>query len=365
MSHAGSAGGVAEAPGEGPTVRRQPSPGPVIVACMKLVELRAGVDALSGAVVADPASAGASSSDEAALEWALRIAEATGGHVVALSAGGPRCDDILRAAVAAGAQRAVRLPLGAAAPSAVVASTLAAGVRRLTAPPARLPAGVGAGSAGGAGADADGAVLPPSIVVCCGDASADRGSGSVPAFLAGELAAAQALGLVAVDVPPLGGSPAGFVLEVERRLDRGRRERLRLRAPCVISVEAVTARLRRAPLARALAAGAAEVEVFEGDPGGGPVGGSVEGPAGGHVELVALEPFRPRTRLVPPPAAGLGARERILGLTGALHERPAARTLVLDAEKAADELLATLAQWGELPEPQLPDAEGDDETEAP
>ena len=33
--------------------------------------------------------------------------------------------------------------------------------------------------------------------VVCGDVSADRGSGSVPAFLAAELGVAQALGLVA------------------------------------------------------------------------------------------------------------------------------------------------------------------------
>jgi hypothetical protein len=32
-----------------------------------------------------------------------------------------------------------------------------------------------------------------------------------------------------------------------------------------------------------------------------------------------------------------------------LHEPPAARTLVLGAEAAADELLSTLAEWGELP----------------
>ncbi|MGO8877509.1 MAG: mycofactocin-associated electron transfer flavoprotein beta subunit [Acidimicrobiales bacterium] len=360
MSVAGLAGsGAPEAPhagmAAGPAARQQRAPGPVIVACMKLVELRAGVDALSGAVLADPASAGPSPSDEAALEWALRIAEATGGHVVVMSAGGPRCDEMLRAAVAAGADRAVRLQLSATAPSAVVAATLAAGVRSVVAAPAHLPAGVAGGS------DAAEAVLPAGVVVCCGDASADRGSGSVPAFLAGELAAAQALGLVAVVVPPPSQSPAGVVLEVERRLERGRRERLRLRAPCVVSVEAVTARLRRAPLARALAAGAADVEVLGG--AAGSLGGPLAEPTSGHVELVALEPFRPRTRLVPPPAPGLAARDRILGLTGALHERPAARTLVLEPEQAADELLSTLAQWGELPQPPLPDTEGDDETE--
>ena len=37
------------------------------------------------------------------------------------------------------------------------------------------------------------------LLVVCGDLSADRGSGSVPAFLAGRLGVAQALGLVDVE----------------------------------------------------------------------------------------------------------------------------------------------------------------------
>ncbi len=59
------------------------------------------------------------------------------------------------------------MPLEPAVPSAVVAALLAQALREV-------------------GADG----------VLCGDASLDGGSGSVPAFLAGELRAAQALGLV-------------------------------------------------------------------------------------------------------------------------------------------------------------------------
>jgi electron transfer flavoprotein beta subunit len=75
---------------------------------------------------------------------------------------------------------------------------------------------------------------------------------------------------------------------------------------------------------------------------------SVAGSAAAGVELIGVEPFRPRTRLVPPPA-GFGPRARIINLTGALHERTAARILTLEPEAAADELLSTLAGWGELP----------------
>ena len=45
---------------------------------------------------------------------------------------------------------------------------------------------------------------PGAGLVLCGDLSADRGSGSVPAFLAAHLGAAQALGLVAVELGAAG-----------------------------------------------------------------------------------------------------------------------------------------------------------------
>ena len=97
-------------------------------------------------------------------------------------------------------------------------------------------------------------------VVCCGDASLDRGTGAVPAFLAGELAAEQALGLVGIHLPQPGVS-APLSLRVERRLDRGRREHLSVSPPCVLSVEAHTARLRRAPLEGVLSSRRATIEL--------------------------------------------------------------------------------------------------------
>ena len=65
----------------------------------------------------------------------------------------------------------------------------------------------------------------------------------MPAFVAAELGAAQALGLVEVerDRRPACGAV--------RRLDGGRREVLVLTAPAVLSVEGSVARLRRASLA--------------------------------------------------------------------------------------------------------------------
>jgi len=334
---------------------------------MKRVELRAGVDPLTGAVVPDPASAGPSPADEAALEWALRIAEAAGTGVAVVTVGGPECDSMLRGAIGAGAERAVRVPVGREVPDGLDPPSALEPPSALDPPSPVVAAALAravAFVAANAGAGASSLAVKSDLIVCCGDASVDRGSGSVPAFLAGELTAAQALGLVGVSLEewtrsddPFGGGGGGdggrtggrsgpgqaAALVVARRLDRGRRERLRLTPPCVISVEAGTARLRRASLQRSLTSRQATVEVL-------PVFSQDDVASHTPVEVVSWEAYRPRTRIVPPPEPGLGPRERIAALTGALHERPSARTLVLDAGSAADELLATLAEWGELPE---------------
>jgi electron transfer flavoprotein beta subunit len=172
--------------------------------------LRPEVDPLDAHVRTDPRTAGCSAADAAALEWALRAGERWNQPVLAVTAGPPEADRVLREAVAAGATRAVRIDLPTSAPSAVVATAIAAvlGAARITS-------------------------------VWCGDHSLDRGSGSVPAFLAAELGAAQALGLVDVELDARAGR-----VDAWRRLDRGRREHVRLDGPGVVSVEGSTARLR-------------------------------------------------------------------------------------------------------------------------
>ena len=87
------------------------------------------------------------------------------------------------------------------------------------------------------------AVVAGAAWVVCGDASADRGSGSVPAFLAAELGAAQALGLV--DGRADGDRPRAGRAPPRRRPPRGARRRPRRR--CCRS-RAPSARLRRASL---------------------------------------------------------------------------------------------------------------------
>ena len=270
-----------------------------VVACLKWVDRRADADPLSGDVRTDPRTSGLSPADEAALEWALRFGEAGDEPVLAVTAGGAASDAVLHDAIAAGASKVVRAELTADRPSNDVATALAAALRSVDAAP---------------------------TLVVCGVWSLDRGSGSVPAFLAAELGCTQALGLVTLEV---GTGP----ILAERRLDRGWRERVRIPLPAVCSVEGASARLRRASLPGVIHGAGSAIGVVRGAP---------VGPAPGPA---VVRPYRPRARELAAPAAA-SPRERILALTGVLTDREPPQTLVLDPPAAADALLAKLAAWG-------------------
>ncbi len=253
---------------------------------------------------ADRRWSGVSAADEAALEEALTIADATratGGpcDVTVICLGPASADDVLREALAAGATKAVRVDASTELDSRVVAVALAEHL---------------------VGRD----------LVLCGDYSLDRGTGSVPAFLADELSSAQALGLLEIrtagpDQPP--GS-----LRVVRRLDGGRREILDVTPPAVLSVEGSTATLRRASLAASLAARTAPIE-------------TVRGPHG-RLPEAEIHPYRPRARVVPAPAGGSLDRVRqILDIGGGdIH----AELVTLDPAAAASKILDQLRDWGYL-----------------
>jgi len=305
--------------------------GPVVVACLRVTDLRRRVDPLSGAVSGDPWGIDLAPADAAALEHALRIAEAWDAGVIAVAAGPPAVEPVLRSARALGAH-ALRVahdePDGDDA-----ASELAADEHRLA---RRLAA----------------ALEPfgrPSLVLC-GDRSADRGTGALPAFLAHELGAAQALGLVRLELPSDDAAPGdhrGAVL-AERRLDGGWRERLAVPLPAVCSVEPAGVTLRRATLAGALDAEKEPVPVVS------PSVPEVAG--GGRREVSPTRPFRPRTRLLAAPE-GADPRTRVLALTGALVERDPPTVIgPVDAEAAADAFLSFLVRHGYL-EPSVPAGE--------
>lgn len=251
----------------------------------------------------DPRWSAVSPADEAALELALELRDrvGAGSTVTVVALGPPVADDLLRKARAAGADRALRIDGSIALAGATVAAALAEPL-----------------------SDAD--------LVCCGDYSLDRGTGSVPAYLAGRLGASQALGLVDVDVDAF---RTGGALRVVRRLDGGRREVLDIVAPAVLSVEGSVAALRRAPLAATLAARTAPIEVRA-----GPLP-DADAPEG------VVRPYRPRARVLPSPAGGTLHRVRDIlqvGAGGGTHTE----TVVLEPPAAAARLVAQLREWGYL-----------------
>lgn len=261
---------------------------------------------------ADRRWSGVSAADEAALEVALTIADrwrtddapATTGtgvepiDVTVVCLGPASADDVLRDAVAVGADSVVRVDASTELDSQVVAVALAEH-------------------------------LHAHDLVLCGDYSLDRGTGSVPAFVASELSSAQALGLLDVQADEPGS------LRVVRRLDGGRRELLQVRAPAVLSVEGSAATLRRASLAASLAARTALITTHKGPHG--------------RLPESEIHPYRPRARVLPAPAGGSLDRVRqILDVGGGdVH----AELVTLDPPAAASKILDQLRDWGYLDAP--------------
>ena len=274
----------------------------LVAACVKFVDLRPQVDRLTGHVT-DSGDAGWSAADLAAVETALRLGETWSADVIVVAAAPASADEALRAFGAVGVDRIVRVDLGVELGSELDSSAVA-------------------------GALADTLRTLDVSVVCCGDYSADRGSGSVPAYVAHGLGAAQALGAVEVRSEGPGS------LRVVRRLDGGRREQVVVDAPCVVSVEGSVAELRRASLAATLAARDVTVDVV-----------TVAG-LHGHPSPVTRS-WSPPARVQPAPAGDV-ALQRVVELTGALVERTPPRTVELEPDDAADLILEQLRTWGYL-----------------
>ena len=285
----------------------------VIVAAMGWSWQEADVDPLTGAISASPHDRGPDRADFAALEHALSLAEKWDAQVIAATVGPAEADEMLKDALAAGATGALRVEPDRRSSRPRPAELVGGGQNR----PAALAAALRQ------------RYEVPDLVLC-GDRSADRGTGSFPAFLAAALNAAQALGVVRLE--PEGDGE----LRVHRRLDGGRREVLRVRRPAVVSVEAAGVRLRRAGLPETLASRRAVIPVID-----------APAVAGHRVPVLGAHPYRPRPRELPVPSGT--ALHRTLQLTGALVERTPPTVLgPLSPEQAADELLGYLRRRGYL-----------------
>ena len=290
------------------------APQRVIVAALSWSWRSVTVDPLTGEVGVGQRGSGPSQADLAALEHALRLAGPWAAKVVAVTVGPPEADAQLHDALAAGAAEVLRVELGGRTEGADVA---------------RLVGGDPAAAAALAAALLRCCGTPD--LVLCGDRTADRGTGSFPAFLAAELHAQQALGAVRIE-PGENGA-----LRVTRRLDGGRREVLHLTGPAVVSVEAAGVRLRRAPLPTVLAAQQAAI----------PVTRIASFPAAHRVSTLSIHPYGPRPRQLPIPSGT--TMHRLRELTGVLAERTPATVLgPLSPGAAAEELLGYLRRHGYL-----------------
>ena len=298
---------------------QQPPINAPLAVCMKWVALRPDIDPISGSVSSDERWSGPSLADQAALELALRIGETRNAPVIVLTVGDATSDTMLTEALACGAASAIRInppsyDSGSAPTSASVAAAFAEVLRPLN----------------------------PQLVLC-GDWSLDRGSGSVPPFLAAELDYGQACGIVQVHPLPSGHTLSPTLLsptlQVDRRLDGGRREALTISGPAVLSVEGTAARLRRASLAGLMAALKAPINVRS------------TTKLVASIPPVRTGPFRPRARILNAPSSS-EPRHRLEILTGAFTNRTPPVRVTLDPEDAADLILSKLAEWGyELPTP--------------
>ena len=259
-----------------------------ILAALKLAPSRVRVDAVTGEETVDELSLGMSKADAAALETALSLSS----DVTAVTVGGPSSEEVLRTAWAAGVEKLVRYPPPDAREYAAAAIAAEA-------------------------ADCD--------LVLCGVWSLDGGSGSVPALAAAALGAAQALGCASVV------RAGGRRLEVERRVQGGRLEKLAVSTPAVLSVGPEVAGLRRAGLDRFLGSAGAPVEV--------------RAPADNPV-IPVLRPlrtaaYRPRPQLIAPPE-GEDGDARVRGLIGENRETRNRVELRTSPEQAAAEIMARL-----------------------
>lgn len=261
----------------------------MIVACLKWVTHPGEPN--------DARYAGMSPADQSALEFALAQAALMGGEVTAVTVGPPDAESVLRDALACGARHALRIDAPDALTSARVAAAIALAV-------------------------------PAAQWVWCGDYSLDRGTGSVPAFLADALGARQALGIIAVELHDES-------VTATRRLDGGRRELLSVSAPAVISVEGATAQLRRAGLAALRTTSQLPIEVRQPTSTSG-------------ADDAVVRPYRPRARALAAPR-GTHPLDRLRALTDAGSVAAThGESVVLEPAQAAERIVTALRSWGYL-----------------
>jgi electron transfer flavoprotein beta subunit len=149
--------------------------------------------------------------DACAVEAAVRLKEQCGGQVTVITLGPPASEGALRAALAIGADAALRLwnPQCETWGPFTVAAALAACIK----------------------SDA----MPAPDLILCGDAASDWSSGIVGPALAEQLELPQITGVTRLEALSQDGQLA-TILRITRRLERGYRELLEAQLPLLITV---------------------------------------------------------------------------------------------------------------------------------
>ncbi|PWB45538.1 MAG: hypothetical protein C3F10_06070 [Dehalococcoidia bacterium] len=239
--------------------------------------------------------------DMVACEAGVRLKELAGGTVKVVTVGPEAAESALRSGLALGADSATRVEFEG--------DGLVAGD-----PTARLLAAVLASD-------------PPDVIIC-GARSSDSGSGTVPVFLAERLDRPLVTNVVSLS----GVGP----LEVERRMEGGRRQLLQVHPPAAITVEESLCDPRYPSVLARRKADRTPIEVFT----PGQLGVDLPDRS---VTLIRLQGPRPlAARLVSPPA-GLLARGRLaFVMAGGPDQKRSSRRLEGPTPLVVDQLLAYL-----------------------
>jgi electron transfer flavoprotein beta subunit len=289
-----------------------------IVVCVKQTPDSSSVyiDPVSGQVDYERFVQVLNAADACAVEEAVRLKEQYGGSVTTITLGPPDAEGALRAALAIGADNAVRLwhPSAENWGPFSVAASLSGYMKDMTQPD----------------------------LVLCGAASSDWSSGIVGPALAERLALPQITGVIRLEAFQRETNEAVF-LRVTRKLERGYRELLEAEPPLLVTVTGELNEPRYPSLPAHLTALKATIPVI--DPSSFNISGQGEAD-----ETVILEMHAPRPlpRRIAAPDSHHSAFERIGEIVsgGAIGKR--AKLVEGSPPELAEELVVFLREKGFL-----------------
>ncbi len=281
-----------------------------IAVCLKHVPdvTTVEVDPFTGAIDKSRLLFVTNPADAVALELALQLCGSPG-RVLGLTVGPSPTEAVLRAALAVGATRVLRLwdeQLDATAPP-LTARLIAAALR----------------------------VEGMPNMVLCGTRSSDMGSGQVPALLGEFLGWPVITDVTQIEVEP-------HQARVQRRLDRGAREVLEVSLPAVLAVEPGLARLRHASFPGLMRAQRAAIPTR----GLNELGLNIDELAFALPVHQAFTPPRPRSRPIFTPDTSRPPHERIAAIVQAGVTRKSGKVLEGPPQPMAEAIVDFLREQG-------------------